>query len=395
MNRYEQAVAYHHKGFNCCQSVLAAYSDLTGLSQQASFDMGGGFGAGAQTGELCGPSPAPFSPLACSPRWTPRTLWAASAAPAPWPRNSRSASRRSSGPAMQAPAEGRDPGHRRHPRGPGYGPHQPLRRAHHHRHGDRGGDARGECLNPGRDCRVFCPSACSLGIQPVRRRLPIDGLVARPRPWGRPPWPSPTTGSCTGRWIFTGQPSRRASSPSSAARSMWPPGPASTGSMRWTTAPITWSSCAGTSRGTGTSPPWSAGASRRVFYGKPRVDWELLTRYHEGIIALSACLAGQLPRLLLAGDYAGAKAHALAMRDLFGPDNYYLELQDHGIPQQKQVLQGLVALHQETGIPLVATNDAHYLTRQTPPSRTSSCASRWARRWRTPTGCGLKPRSFT
>lgn len=54
MNRYEQAVAYHHKGFNCCQSVLAAYSDLTGLSQQASFDMGGGFGAGAQTGELCG-----------------------------------------------------------------------------------------------------------------------------------------------------------------------------------------------------------------------------------------------------------------------------------------------------------------------------------------------------
>ena len=52
MNRYEQAVAYHHKGFNCCQSVLAAYSDLTGLSQQASFDMGGGFGAGAQTGEL-------------------------------------------------------------------------------------------------------------------------------------------------------------------------------------------------------------------------------------------------------------------------------------------------------------------------------------------------------
>ena len=100
------------------------------------------------------------------------------------------------------------------------------------------------------------------------------------------------------------------------------------------------------------------------FYGKPRVDWELLTRYHEGIIALSACLAGQLPRLLLAGDYAGAKAHALAMRDLFGPDSYYLELQDHGIPQQKQVLQGLVALHQETGIPLVATNDAHYLTRQ-------------------------------
>ena len=100
------------------------------------------------------------------------------------------------------------------------------------------------------------------------------------------------------------------------------------------------------------------------FYGKPRVDWALLERYHEGLIALSACLAGQLPRLLLAGDYNGAKEHALKMRDLFGPDSYYLELQDHGIPQQKEVLRGLIKLHQETGIPLAATNDAHYLTRQ-------------------------------
>ena len=100
------------------------------------------------------------------------------------------------------------------------------------------------------------------------------------------------------------------------------------------------------------------------FYGKPRVDWELLERYHEGLIALSACLAGKLPRLLLAGDTAGAKAHALEMQALFGPESYYLELQDHGIPQQKQVIQGILALHQETGIPLVATNDAHYLTRQ-------------------------------
>ena len=100
------------------------------------------------------------------------------------------------------------------------------------------------------------------------------------------------------------------------------------------------------------------------FYSKPRVDWELLEQYHEGIIALSACLAGQLPRLLLAGDYAGAKAHAIQMRDLFGPDSYYLELQDHGIPQQREVIRGLLQLHEETGIPLVATNDAHYLTRQ-------------------------------
>ena len=100
------------------------------------------------------------------------------------------------------------------------------------------------------------------------------------------------------------------------------------------------------------------------FYSKPRVDWELLERYHEGLIALSACLAGQVPRLLLGGNYEGAKAHALQMRDLFGADSYYLEIQDHSIPQQKTVLQGLLRLHQETGIPLVATNDAHYLTRE-------------------------------
>ena len=100
------------------------------------------------------------------------------------------------------------------------------------------------------------------------------------------------------------------------------------------------------------------------FYSKPRVDWELLERYHEGLIALSACLAGQVPRLLLGGNYEEAKAHALQMRDLFGADSYYLEIQDHSIPQQKTVLQGLLRLHQETGIPLVATNDAHYLTRE-------------------------------
>ena len=100
------------------------------------------------------------------------------------------------------------------------------------------------------------------------------------------------------------------------------------------------------------------------FYSKPRVDWELLERYHEGLIALSACLAGQVPRLLLGGNYEGGKAHALQMRDLFGADSYYLEIQDHSIPQQKTVLQGLLRLHQETGIPLVATNDAHYLTRE-------------------------------
>ena len=100
------------------------------------------------------------------------------------------------------------------------------------------------------------------------------------------------------------------------------------------------------------------------FYSKPRIDLELLRDHAEGLIALSACLAGELPRRLMNGDYEGAKAHALEMADLFGPDGYYLELQDHGIPIQQEVIAGLTRLHQETGIPLVATNDAHYLTRQ-------------------------------
>ncbi|MBQ2925889.1 MAG: DNA polymerase III subunit alpha, partial [Ruminiclostridium sp.] len=99
------------------------------------------------------------------------------------------------------------------------------------------------------------------------------------------------------------------------------------------------------------------------FYGKPRVDMDLLKEYHEGLIALSACLAGEVPTRILAGDYEGAKAHALEMRDIFGPDNYYLELQDHSIPEQKDAARGLLKLHKETGIPLVVTNDAHYLTR--------------------------------
>ena len=99
------------------------------------------------------------------------------------------------------------------------------------------------------------------------------------------------------------------------------------------------------------------------FYIKPRIDMELLRSHSEGLIALSACLAGEIPRRILNGDYAGAKAHVLEMRDIFGPDNYYLELQDQNLPEDAQVNAGIIRLHQETGIPLVATNDAHYLTR--------------------------------
>ena len=100
------------------------------------------------------------------------------------------------------------------------------------------------------------------------------------------------------------------------------------------------------------------------FYIKPRIDMDLLREHCGGLIACSACLGGELPKLLAAGEYDRAKAVALEMRELFGEDGYYLELQDHGIPVQRQVNAGLVRLHQETGIPLVATNDAHYLRRE-------------------------------
>ena len=100
------------------------------------------------------------------------------------------------------------------------------------------------------------------------------------------------------------------------------------------------------------------------FYAKPRVDMELLREHCGGLIALSACLGGEIPKRLMAGDYEGAKQVALEMWELFGEDGYYLELQDHDIPVQKQVNAGIVRLHEETGIPLVCTNDAHYLRQE-------------------------------
>lgn len=100
------------------------------------------------------------------------------------------------------------------------------------------------------------------------------------------------------------------------------------------------------------------------FYYKPRIDKELLEKYHEGLICLSACLAGDVPRLLVNGHYDEAKELALWYDNLFGRGNYYLEIQDHGIAEQKIVIDGLLKMHEETGIPLVATNDAHYLRKK-------------------------------
>ena len=105
-------------------------------------------------------------------------------------------------------------------------------------------------------------------------------------------------------------------------------------------------------------------AFTRGFYGKPRVDIELLKQYHEGLIATSACLAGAIPQYLMEEDYDSAKKYALQMASIFGPDRFYLELQDHGIEEQTAVNQGVMRLARETGLPLIVTNDAHYLRKE-------------------------------
>ena len=96
------------------------------------------------------------------------------------------------------------------------------------------------------------------------------------------------------------------------------------------------------------------------FYYKPRVDLELLEEYHEGIIALSACLEGEVAKNLTRGFYEEAKKAALRYQEIFGEGNFFLEMQDHGIPEQQRVNQQLLRMHQETGIELVVTNDVHY-----------------------------------
>jgi len=99
------------------------------------------------------------------------------------------------------------------------------------------------------------------------------------------------------------------------------------------------------------------------FYSKPRIDDDLLASHAEGLVALSACLAGKIPRDLSAGDYASAKSYALKMREVFGKENFYIEIQNHGIAEQVQILPSLVTLAKECDLGLVATNDCHYLRR--------------------------------
>lgn len=97
------------------------------------------------------------------------------------------------------------------------------------------------------------------------------------------------------------------------------------------------------------------------FYSKPRIDDELLNQYHEGLVCLSACLAGEIPQLLLDNDYNAAKAKAEYYRDLFGRENFFIELQDHGIEEQKRIIPSLVRIADEIGVDIVATNDSHYI----------------------------------
>lgn len=99
------------------------------------------------------------------------------------------------------------------------------------------------------------------------------------------------------------------------------------------------------------------------FYNKPRVDFELLKKHHEGLICLSACLAGEIPRLLVGGQYEKAKETALSYREIFGSDSYYIEIQNHGIENELKILPQLYKLSAETGIPLAATNDCHYINK--------------------------------
>jgi DNA polymerase-3 subunit alpha len=100
------------------------------------------------------------------------------------------------------------------------------------------------------------------------------------------------------------------------------------------------------------------------FYYKPRIDMDILAKYSEGLIALSGCLAGRIPSLLLKGNFDEAKNIALQLNSIFGQDNFFIEVQDHGLLDQRRIINDLIRLSQETGIPLVATNDVHYIQKE-------------------------------
>ena len=105
------------------------------------------------------------------------------------------------------------------------------------------------------------------------------------------------------------------------------------------------------------------------FYYRPRIDYRLLREHHEGLICLSACLSGDLPKMLSQGRMEDAKKYALEMQEIFGKGKYYIEIMDHGLQDEKMVLPRLKQLSRETGIPMAATNDCHYLYREDAPAQ--------------------------
>ena len=150
-----------------------------------------------------------------------------------------------------------------------------------------------------------------------------------------------------------------------------------------------------TRRATATSATWSSAGFTEGFYSKPRVDWELLRaapRGHHRSVRLPGRAAA--PAAAGRGLRRGAKATPLEMRDLFGPDSYYLELQDHGIPEQQEVIRGPPSARtRRRASPSSPPTTPTISPARTRGSRTCSCASRWAKRWTTPTGCALRRRN--
>ena len=130
------------------------------------------------------------------------------------------------------------------------------------------------------------------------------------------------------------------------------------------------------------------------FYYKPRVDYEVLEKYHEGVIALSACLAGAVATALRYGQYETAKKEAERLYDIFGKDHFYLELQDHGIADQATVNQGLLRMSEELKIPLVATNDVHYITAEDAEPHDILLAYKRRKRYRMKIACAMREDSI-
>ncbi len=130
------------------------------------------------------------------------------------------------------------------------------------------------------------------------------------------------------------------------------------------------------------------------FYYKPRIDFEVLEQYSANLIGLSACLGGEIPHLLLANNYEKARERAYFYQNLFGEGNYFLELQDHGIQEQKTVNPQLLKLSRETGIPLTATNDIHYLEQEDANAQDILICIGTNRKKMIPDECSLKQISF-